>query len=75
MIRELGLGKVLVRFPPCKVTDIKNYPSFNLTKEGVRVEVLEWIAELDPLEELQEAWLQIKGIPLHDDAIGKFLLG
>jgi hypothetical protein len=39
------------------------------------VEVLEWIAELDPLEELQEAWLQIKGIPLHDDAIGKFLLG
>lgn len=33
-----------MRFPSHKkVADIKNYPSFNLRKEGVQVEVLEWI--------------------------------
>jgi hypothetical protein len=32
-IKELEMGQFLVRFPPHKrVTDIKNYPSFNLRK-------------------------------------------
>ncbi|KAJ1278719.1 hypothetical protein BS78_04G100100 [Paspalum vaginatum] len=61
---ELDAGKILVRFPPHKkVADIKNYPSFNLRKEGVHVEVLEWIGELDPYGELREVWIQMKGIP------------
>lgn len=53
-----------MRFPPHKkVADIKNYPYFNLRKEGVQVEVLEWIGELKPYSELQEVWVQIMGIP------------
>jgi hypothetical protein len=53
-----------VRFPPNKrVVDIKNYPSFNLKKDGVQVEVLEWIGDLKPYGELQEVWVQIHGIP------------
>jgi hypothetical protein len=52
-IRELDSGKFLVRFPPHKkMADIKNHPSFNLRKEGVKVEVLEWIGELDPYGDL-----------------------
>ena len=27
------------------------------------MEVLEWVAETDPVEELQEIWVQIRGIP------------
>ncbi|KAG2542722.1 hypothetical protein PVAP13_9NG657433 [Panicum virgatum] len=63
-IRELEPGNFLVRFPPHKkISDIKNYPSFGLRKDGVMVEVLEWIGETEPLEELQEVWVQIRGIP------------
>lgn len=64
-IRELEASKFLVRFPPHKkVDDIKNYPSFNLRKVGVQVEVLEWIGDTEPYRELQEVWVQMKGIPL-----------
>jgi hypothetical protein len=39
--------KFLVRFPPHRrVADIKNLPSFNLRKEGVQVEVVEWVGIL-----------------------------
>lgn len=63
-IRELEKGNFLVRFPPHKrVADIKNYPSFNLRKAGVQVEVLEWIGDMEPYGELQEVWVQMKGIP------------
>jgi hypothetical protein len=63
-IRELEPGKFLVRFPSHKkVSDIKNYPSFNLRKDGVQVEVLEWIRDLEPFAALQEVWVQILGIP------------
>ncbi|RLM75586.1 hypothetical protein C2845_PM15G19100 [Panicum miliaceum] len=63
-IRELEAGKFLVRFPPHKrVDDIKNYPSFNMRKRGVRVEVLEWVGSLEPFSELKEAWVQIRGVP------------
>jgi len=60
----LDVGKFLVKFPPHKkVADIKNYPSFNLRKEGVQVEVLEWVGDLDPFSDLQEVWIQMRGIP------------
>lgn len=63
-IRQLDQKRFLVRFPPHKkVADIKSYPSFNLRKPRVKVEVLEWIREVDHYEELQEVWVQIRGIP------------
>lgn len=45
------------------MSDIKNYPSFNLRKEGVQVEVLKWLGDLKPYGELQDVWVQINGIP------------
>jgi hypothetical protein len=63
-IRELEARKFLVRFTPRKkVSDIKNYPSLNLRKEGVQVEVLEWNGDLHPFGELQEVWVQMTGTP------------
>lgn len=63
-IRGLEKGNFLVRFPHHKkVADIKNYPSFNLRKEGVRVEVLEWLGDMKSFGELQEVWVQMNGIP------------
>jgi hypothetical protein len=53
-----------VRFPPHrKVTDIKSLPSFNLRKEGVQVEVKEWIGDLNHFSELSEVWIQLDEIP------------
>jgi hypothetical protein len=52
----LEQGKFLVIFPPNKrVADIKNYPSFNLRKEGVQVEVLEWVRD-------RAFWCSSKGL-------------
>jgi hypothetical protein len=63
-IRELTLARFLVRFPPQRrVSDIKNLPSFNLRKEGVQVEVVELVRELDHFSELREVWIQLEGIP------------
>jgi len=63
-IRELEPGNFLVRFlPHKKISDIKNYPSFGLRKTGVQVEVLEWVGDTEPMGELQEVWVQIRGIP------------
>jgi hypothetical protein len=56
--------RFLVRFPPHrKVTDVMSLPSFNLRKEGVQVEVVEWVDDLDHFSQLKEAWIQIEGIP------------
>jgi hypothetical protein len=38
-------------------------PSFNLRKDGVQVEVVEWVGDLDHFSELKEVWIQIEGIP------------
>ncbi|KAG2615578.1 hypothetical protein PVAP13_3NG051100 [Panicum virgatum] len=63
-IRELEPGSFLVRFPPHrKVADMKNYSSVGLRKPGVQIEILEWVGEAVPLEELQDVWVQIRGIP------------
>jgi hypothetical protein len=54
-IRELIASKYMVRFPPHqKVSNIKNLPSFNMRKEEVQVEVMEWIGDLDHFSELKE---------------------
>jgi len=42
---------------------MKNYPSVGLRKPGVQIEILEWVGESAPIEELEEIWLQIRGIP------------
>ena len=63
-----------MRFPPHKrVADIKNYPSFGLRKQGVHVEVLEWVGETMHFEELQDVWVQIR-VCLPSGAVGVFLL-
>jgi hypothetical protein len=63
-MRELTPNKFLVRFPPHKkVSDLKNLPSFHLRKEGVQVEVIEWIGDLDHFISLLEVWIQVEGIP------------
>jgi hypothetical protein len=56
--------RFLVRFPPHKkVTDIMSLPSFNLRKEGVQVEVVELVGNLDHFSVLKEVWIQVDGIP------------
>jgi hypothetical protein len=50
-----------VKFPPHrKVEDIKNLPSFNLSKEGVQVEVVEWIGDLEHFGELMKLGSSLK---------------
>jgi hypothetical protein len=54
-VRELTPARFLVRFPPHRrVTDIMNLPSFNLIKEGVQVEVVNWVGDLEHFSELRE---------------------
>jgi hypothetical protein len=58
------VSKLLVRFPPHKrVSDLKNFPTFNQRKEVVQVGVMEWIRDLDHFSELEKVWIQIEGIP------------
>jgi hypothetical protein len=45
------------------VANIKILLSFNLRKEGVQVEVVEWIGELDHFSELSKVWILLEGIP------------
>lgn len=42
------------------MADIKNYPSFNMMKNGVQVEVLEWLEDIEAYDELLVTWIQIK---------------
>jgi hypothetical protein len=42
---------------------IKSLSSFNMRKEGVQVEVKEWIGDLDHFNELSEIWIHLEGIP------------
>jgi hypothetical protein len=63
-VRELITNRFLVRFQPHrKVANIKALPSFNLGKEGVQVEVVEWIGDLDHFSVLTETLIQLEGIP------------
>lgn len=40
-----------------------DFNSFNLGKEGVSVSVKHWLGELEPYAELDEVWIQLRGIP------------
>jgi hypothetical protein len=52
-IRELISSNFLARFPPHrKACDIKNLPSINLRKEGVQMEVVECIGDIEHFSEL-----------------------
>jgi hypothetical protein len=63
-IREITTCKFLMKFPPHRrVEDIMSLPSFNLRKEGVYVEVVEWVGNLDHFSELTEVWITLEGIP------------
>jgi hypothetical protein len=63
-IREITSSRFLVRFPPHrKFSDLKSLPSFNLKKEGVQVEVMEWVGDLEHFSELKEVWITLEGIP------------
>ncbi|KAM0902134.1 hypothetical protein ACQ4PT_019499 [Festuca glaucescens] len=62
-IRQLDEWNFLVKFPPhLKVEEIAGYPSFGLPKEGVFVKVHVWSGILDYYANLQEVWLQIRGL-------------
>jgi hypothetical protein len=64
LIRQLEEWSYLVRFPPNKkFEDMTDLTSFNLGKEGVVVSVKPWKGELEPYAELQEVWVQVRGIP------------
>jgi hypothetical protein len=63
-IRQLDECCYLVKFPPNKrVEDMVYFTSFNLGKEGVSVSVKKWEGELEPYAEMEDVWIQLKGIP------------
>lgn len=63
-IRELDPKNFLVRFPPWKnVSELSEFPAFDLEKEGVNVKITSWTGEVSALAELQDFWVTVKGIP------------
>ncbi|KAM0922371.1 hypothetical protein ACQ4PT_006289 [Festuca glaucescens] len=62
-IRMLDEWNYLVKFPPhLNVEEIAGYPSFGLPKEGVFVKVHVWSGVMDYYADLEEVWLQIRGL-------------
>jgi hypothetical protein len=58
--------KYLIRFPPHKqvaATLISNTTYFKMCKEGVLVSLKAWNGDIDPYDSLEEAWVQISGVP------------
>ncbi|XP_062203848.1 uncharacterized protein LOC133906086 [Phragmites australis] len=65
-LRPMDDYRYLVKFPPHKkVSDIviSNVTFFNLNKEGVLGSLRKWNGEVEPLGELEEVWIQVRGIP------------
>jgi hypothetical protein len=63
-MRELGPGAFLVRFPPWKnVKELSEFPAFDLEKEGVTVKIAVWTGDIQPIGELADVWVTVKGIP------------
>jgi hypothetical protein len=63
-IRQVEEWCFLVRFSPNKmVEDMTYFNCFNLGKQGVSVSVNPRQGELEPYADLEEVWVQIKGIP------------
>jgi hypothetical protein len=62
-IRMLDEWNYLVKFPPhLNVEEIAGYPSFGLPKENVFVKVHVWSGVMDYYADLEEVWLQIRGL-------------
>ena len=62
-IRELDEWTYLVKFPPhIKVEEVAGYPSFGLPKEGVYVKVNVWKGGLEYFADVEEVWLQLRGL-------------
>jgi hypothetical protein len=62
-IRELGDWSYLVKFPPhIPVEQVIGYPRFGLSREGVTINVCKWEDDPEPMEFLQEVWMQIRGL-------------
>jgi hypothetical protein len=60
-IRELGDWSFLVKFPPhIPVEQVIGYPRFGLSREGVTVNFCKWEDDPEPMEFLQEIWMQIR---------------
>jgi hypothetical protein len=58
--------KYLIRFPPHKqvaATLISDTTYFKMCKEGVLVSLKAWNGDIDPYDSLEEAWVQISGVP------------
>ncbi|TVU13626.1 hypothetical protein EJB05_37046, partial [Eragrostis curvula] len=65
-IRELGEYSYSVRFPPdSKVESIVfgGTTYFYLDKEGVMVSLKAWSGEVQPVEELVDTWVTVRGVP------------
>ncbi|KAM0924903.1 hypothetical protein ACQ4PT_004783 [Festuca glaucescens] len=65
----------LVRFPPWKsVSELVDFPAFDLDIDGVNVKIMEWDGDDVPLAELPLVWVQVKGIPPKNSAWRSFAL-
>lgn len=67
-MKQLDEYRFLVRFPPQKKIDDlvitnKGFAYFYPEKKGVMVSLKAWDGEIEPIGELQEVWIQVKGIP------------
>ncbi|TVU32565.1 hypothetical protein EJB05_24298, partial [Eragrostis curvula] len=62
-VRPLGDYSYLVRFPPNKKVEAIVFGGttyFYLDKEGVMVSLKAWCGDIEPVEELVDAWVQVK---------------
>ncbi|TVT97327.1 hypothetical protein EJB05_57431, partial [Eragrostis curvula] len=65
-IRELGEYSYSVRFPPdskVESTVFGGTTYFYLDKEGVMVSLKAWSGEVQPVEELVDTWVTVRGVP------------
>ncbi|KAM0832982.1 hypothetical protein ACQ4PT_064550 [Festuca glaucescens] len=64
-IREIDNKNFLVRFPPWKsVSELIDFPAFDLENAGVNVKIVAWDGDCEPLAVLPVAWMLVKGLPL-----------
>ncbi|TVU25198.1 hypothetical protein EJB05_27686, partial [Eragrostis curvula] len=65
-VRPIGDYSFLIRFPPDKKVEAIVFGGttyFYLDKEGVMVSLKAWSGDIEPVEELVDAWVQVKGVP------------
>ncbi|TVU39504.1 hypothetical protein EJB05_12927, partial [Eragrostis curvula] len=65
-LKELGEYSFLVRFPPERKVEAIVFGGttyFYLDTENVLVSLKAWNGEIEPVEELVDTWVQVRGIP------------